>query len=164
MDRKWWGYLVCLFTSPAASLLYVHWYKLVTGSRSCINSCQHFGYHANIYQSLTCNYILFKGLSFKVTPGAISHAVFSTSPQLHGCLSMINTCALSYYKKLGGNLRLPDMDTSPPTVCPHTTHPSLPCARPHDRRGNTPVQFISQLISFITWNLHQWTNSDKLLR
>lgn len=46
--------------------------------------------------------------------------------------SMINTCASSYYKKLGGNLRWPGIDPHPP--CPHlpTPHtippsPPLPC-------------------------------------
>lgn len=46
--------------------------------------------------------------------------------------SMINTCASSYSKKIGGNLRWPGIDFFPLSPRTSSPLPSLPCPHPHD--------------------------------
>lgn len=69
------------------------------------------------------------------TPRRSWNILSARAPRLiNGTLdSMINTCASSYYKKIGGNLRWPGIDFFPP-LCPRTSSPllSLPCPHPHD--------------------------------
>lgn len=67
------------------------------------------------------------------TPRQSWNILSTGAPRLiNGTLvSMINTCASSYYKKIGGNLRWPGIDFFSP-LSPRTSSPllSLPCPHP----------------------------------
>lgn len=61
---------------------------------------------------------------------------------------MINTCASSYYKKLGGNLRWPGIDFSPPS--PHTSSTPPPAVSTRVSTETTlQCRLVSRLINII---------------
>lgn len=77
---------------------------------------------------------------------------------------MINTCASSDYKKLGGNLRWPGIDFSP-SVSPHIITPPSPGPAPMTTETTLQCSSISQLINIITGlPLHFITQSVSLKR
>lgn len=65
--------------------------------------------------------------------------------------SMINTCASSYYKKIGGNLRWPGIDFFSP-LSPRTSSPSFPfpVPTPMTTAATLKLGLISRLINIIS--------------